>query len=203
MEKIFANYISNDGEYTLYGLPATEELAGRTACFPDGAEIKFGAELAVKCDNDLFLTEKEGKVLLIEELPDESLKAIVAESKVAGAAVLPEKFEGWETDLSFASGYVLTAAFKDGTLVLRPSPEPVVANPYEPSEAEKTPDATEDNLAPAVTFPVEIVEIREKQFILRFPETGEIVFFDERRFLLYALLGGRIVTGFVELPFKD
>ena len=42
-----------------------------------------------------------------------------------------------------------------------------------------------------------------KRFLFRFPETGEVVFFNARRFLLYALMEGRTVTGFVEIPPKE
>lgn len=202
MGKNLFDYSSNNGKNIVFGLPTTEELIGRTAVLPDGEKICFGTELAVKCDNDLFLAEVDGKLLLVEELPDESLKALDAEKVTAGAAKLPEDLEGWETDLGCASGYVLTGLFKDGSLTLKPSPEPVVADPYADEKKPAAPKAPE-KLADPVTFALEAVEVGEKRFLFRFPETGEIVFFDARRFLLYALLRGRTVAGFVEIPPKD
>ena len=202
MGKNLFDYSSNEGKYTFFGLPATEELIGRTALLPDGENICFGNELAVKCDNDLFLADVAGRLLLVEELPDESLKALDAEKAVAGAAKLPEDLEGWETDLGFASGYVLTALFANGSLTLKPSPEPVVADPYADEKKAAAPKAPVIYADP-VTFALEAVEIGEKRFLFRLPETGEIVFFDARRFLLYALLRGRIVAGFVEIPPRD
>ena len=200
MKNSLFDYISDGGKNTLYGLPATEELKGRKALLPDGAEVTFGDELAVKADDDLFLAEVGGKILLIEELPDESLKAIDA-GKTAGAAdALPADIDGWETDLCFASGYVLTATFKGGELTLKPSPEPVVDNPFSSSGkpgGAKAPAAPD---APPATFAVKAAEVGEKRFLFRFEDTGEIVFFNARRFLLYALLNGRIVCGFVEIP---
>ena len=198
MGKTIFEYISNEEKYTLYGLPASEELCGRTALLPDGAAVEFGGELAVKCDDDLFLAEKAGKTYLVEELSDESLKALDAETATADAAALPAALEGWETDLSLASGYVLTADFRDGALTLRPSPEPVIPNPFGETPAPKAQEA----LAEPVTFRLNAVETGEKRFLFRFPETGETLFFDGRRFLLYALLRGRVVTGFVDLPPK-
>ena len=203
MKKTLFDCISKEGECLLYALPATEELAGRTALFPDGREeVSLGGVLAVKCDDDLFLAEKEGRLLLIEELPDESLRAADTEQLASGASALPEELEGWETDLCFASGYVLTALFKDGALTLRPSPEPIIANPFGSGGALEAPKVQE---APPVlaTLSLRAVKTGEKRFLLRFPETGETVFLDGRRFLLYALLRGRIVTGFVEVPARD
>ena len=195
MGKTLFDYISKDGKYPLFGFPATEELRFRTARLPDGTEVRFGAETAVKCDDDLFLADLGGRLLLVEEKPDESLLALDAEQATAGASALPEALEGWETDLSFASGYVLTARFQDGKLTLSPSPEPGV--PGFPA-----PEKAPDEAAPAV-FPLQAVETGEKRFLLRFPETGETVFFSARRFLLYAILRGRIVTGFAEIPARE
>ncbi len=197
MGKNLFDYASKDGKNTLYGLPATEELIGRTAVLPDGSKVTFGEELAVKCDNELFLAEAAGRILLIEEQPDESLTAVDTEKTTAGASVIPEDLEGWECDLGFASGYVLTALFKDGTLTLKPSPEPVVNSPF---ASEKKAPKEPEVLADPVTFALECVKTADKRFLLRLPETGETVFFDARRFLLYALLRGRIVAGFVEIP---
>ncbi len=197
----FYDYISNQGKYTVFGLPFTEELFGRSATFPDGGEIRFGKELAVKCDDDLFLADTAGKLLLVEELPDESLKVLDAETETAGKSVLPAELEGWETDLCLASGYVLTALFREGELTLSPSPEPVVTNPFSGGTA-AAPVVREESAAAPVTFALEAVRTGEKRFLLRFPETGEIVFLDGRRFLFYAILRGRIVTGFVEIPPK-
>ena len=200
MGKTFFDYVSNEGKSLLFGLPASEELAGRTARLPDGTEIRFADELAVKCDDDLFLAEAAGRLLLVEELADESLKALDAAAAAADATALPEELEGWETDLCLASGYVLTALFKDGALTLRPSPEPVME--YNPFTSGKKP-AAETPEAEALTLALRAVKTGDKRFLLRFPETGETVFFSARRFLLYALLGGRIVTGFVEIPPKS
>ena len=202
MGKNLFDYSSNDGKNTLFGLPFTEELIGRTALLPDGEKISFSNELAVKCDNDLFLAEVAGRILLVEEQTDESLTALDAEKAVAGAARLPEDLEGWETDLGFASGYVLTALFKDGSLTLKPSPEPDVADPYADEKKPAAPKAQEKPADP-VTFALEAVEVGEKRFLFRLPESGEIIFFDARRFLLYAILRGRIVAGFVEIPPKE
>ena len=203
MENTLFDIISNNGKNLLFGLPATEELAGRKALLPDGTELPLGGALAVKCDDDLFLADAAGKLYLAEELPDESLKALDAELATAGASVLPEALEGWETDLCFASGYVLTAVFRAGTLTLRPSPEPVIANPFASGGALEAPQLPASPPAPLATLPLNAAETGEKRFLLRFPETGEAVFLDARRFLLYAILRGRIVTGFVEAPAKD
>ncbi len=54
--------------------------------------------------------------------------------------------------------------------------------------------------ADPVEFAVKIAETGAKRYVLYFPETGETLFFNARRFLLYALLNGRIVCGFVEIP---
>ena len=200
MTKSFFALASNEGKNPIFGVPATEELTGRTAPLPDGKELRFGKELAVKVDDDLFLAEKEGRLLLVRELPDESLTALDAERETAGAAALPEELEGWTTDLCFASGYVLTAAFKDGALILSESPEPVVAGMFG-SGGLNAPGAREA-LPPLGTLALEAVEIDRKRFLLRFPETGEIVFFNGRRFLLYAIRDGRPAAGFVEIPPK-
>ena len=190
------DYISCGGKYPLFGFSATEELRFRTARLPEGREVRFEGETAVKCDDDLFLAESGGRLLLVEEQPDESLLALDAEQATLGASALPEALEGWETDLSFASGYVLTARFRDGKLTLSPSPEPEVPGFPAP---EQGPDA---EAAPA-EFPLQAVETGEKRFLLRFPETGETVFFSARRFLFYAILRGRIVTGFAEIPPRE
>ncbi len=203
MGKTFYDYFSNDGKNTVFGLPATTELVGRSARLPDGAEVRFGDELAVKCDNDLFLVQRAGKLLFVEELPDESLTARDAEQLTAGADTLPEDFCGWKPDISFASGYVLTASFEDGALTLIPSPEPVISAEglYKPDGSLIPPTVPEDaDLTPLATLPLEIAVVGENRFLLRFPETGEIVFFDGRRYLFYAILRGRIVAGFAELP---
>ncbi len=195
------DYASNEGRNLLFGLPNSEELIGRTALFSDGSAVKFGNELAVKCDDDLFLVDMAGRLLLVEELPDESLKALDTEKAAACASALPEILEGWETELGLASGYMLTAAFKNGAVTLAPSPEPDIPNPFSSGEpARKAPEAP---LASPVTLALQAVETGDKRFLFRFPETGETVFFDARRFLLYAIARGRIVTGFVELPPKE
>ena len=203
MKKTLFDYISNDGQNTVYALPTTEELAGRSARLPDGSEIRFGAELAVKCDDDLFLVAQGGRILLAEERPDETLEALDAEAAAAGAQALPEELEGWETDLCFAAGYVLTASFGNGALTLRPSPEPVIANPFASGGALKAPETPDAPAAPLATLPLRAVRTGDKRFLLCFPETGETVFLDGRRFLLYALLRGRVVTGFVEVPARS
>ena len=197
------DYFTENGKYTVFGLPATEELNGREARLPDGSAVRFGDELAVKCDDDLFLADAAGRLLLVQEFPDESLKALEAVRTAADAAALPEALEGWKTDLSFASGCVLTAVFGNGTLTLSPSPEPVVANPFSPGGTPAAPKAPETPPAPPVAFSLKAAEIGEKWFLLHFPETGETVFLNARRFLLYAILRGRIVTGFVEIPPKE
>lgn len=199
MEKTLFAYVTAGGKYPLFGLPKTEELRGRTALL-EGKEVPFGDEPAVKCDDDLFLAEKEGKLLLIEELPDLSLQAL--DTAKAGSPALPEALEGWETDLCLASGYVLTALFKEGTLTLRPSPEPEVVNVFGGGD-EPAPKAPAEPAAPPLTLALETAETGEKRFLFRFPETGETLFFDARRFLLYALTGGRIAAGFVEVPAKE
>ena len=198
MGKTLVDFITDGGKYPLFGLPATEELAGRTAQMPDGTALRFGKETAVKCDDDLFLVEKEGKILLAEELADESLRVLDPGQAAGEASALPPDLEGWETDLCFASGYVLTAAFRDGTLTLRPSPEPDLANLFSaPAKAPEAPDG------PKAAFKLAAAEVGVKRFLLSFPETGETVFFSARRFLLYAILGGRIVSGFVEVPARE
>ena len=200
MGKTLLDYVSNDGNSLLYGLPASEELAGRTAWLPDGSALSFSDELAVKCDDDLFLALHGGRLLLVEERADESLQALDTAAAAADASALPEELEGWETDLCLASGYVLTGLFRDGALTLRPSPEPVMQ--YNPFTSGKKPAARAPE-APPLTLRLQAVKTGDKRFLLRFPETGETVFFSARRFLLYAILGGRIVTGFVEIPAKS
>lgn len=200
MKNSLFDYISDGGKNLIYGLPATEELIGRTAKLPCGCELAFDKELAVKADDDLFLAEKDGKVYLIEELADESLKAIDAAETAAAADALPADIEGWEVDLGLASGVVLTATFKGGELTLKPSPEPVVNNPFSSSGKPGGSAAPAAPDAPPVAFPIKCAEIGAKRFVFLFKETGEVLFFNARRFLLYALLNGRIVTGFVEIP---
>ena len=202
MKNTFRDCVTGSGRYGLFGLPATEELKGRTALLPDGSEVSFGTELAVKCDDDLFLADSSAGLLLVKELPDERLKALDAGKAASEAAALPEDLEGWTTDLCFASGYVLTAVFRNGTLTLSPSPEPEVVNVFgtgEPSAASKAPAPD----AAPVTFALQAVRTADKHFLLRFPETGEIVFLNAGRFLLYALLDGRIAAGFVEVPARE
>ena len=203
MGKTFYDLISNDGQNTVFGLPFTEELTGRSALLPDGTAVRFDTQLAVKCDDDLFLADMDGRILLVEELPDESLKALDAEKTAAGASALPEALEGWTTDLCMASGYVLTASFRAGTLTLRPSPEPDIADPF-PSGGGLTAPRTRETPGEALAaLPLEAAETGEKRFLFRFPETGEILFLNARRFLLYAILRGRIAAGFVEIPPKE
>ena len=202
MEKTFFDYISNDGNNMVFGLPFTEELRGRAARLPEGTEVCFGDELAVKCDDDLFLAEAAGRLLLVEELADESLTALDAGKAASGASSLPEELEGWTTDFSFASGYVLTAEFRAGTLTLRHSPEPVIANPFGSGGALEAPKA-QAPLASLGTLSLQAVKTGDKRFLLRFPETGEIIFLNARRFLLYGILRGRIAAGFVEVPAKE
>ena len=200
MEKTFFDYISNDGNNMVFGLPFTEELRGRAARLPEGTEVCFGDELAVKCDDDLFLAEAAGRLLLVEELADESLTALDAGKAASGASSLPEELEGWTTD--FSSGYVLTAEFRAGTLTLRHSPEPVIANPFGSGGALEAPKA-QAPLASLGTLSLQAVKTGDKRFLLRFPETGEIIFLNARRFLLYGILRGRIAAGFVEVPAKE
>ncbi len=202
MSKKLFDYISNDGKNVLFGVPTTEELIGREALLPDGEKVCFGNEMAIKCDDDLFLADVGGRILLVEEAEDMSLKALDAEKAASGANTIPEDLEGWETDLSLASGYVLTGLFADGKLRLAPSPEPEIPEAFagmrNPSE-NKEPEV----LADPVTYTLETVVTGDKRFLFRFPETGEVVFFNARRFLLYALMEGRTVTGFVEIPPKE
>ncbi len=202
MSKKLFDYISNDGKNVLFGVPTTEELIGREALLPDGEKVCFGNEMAIKCDDDLFLVDLGGRILLVEEAEDLSLKALDAEKAASGANTIPEDLEGWETDLSLASGYVLTGLFADGKLRLAPSPEPEIPEAFagmkNPSE-NKEPEI----LADPVTYTLETVVTGDKRFLFRFPETGEVVFFNARRFLLYALMEGRTVTGFVEIPPKE
>lgn len=202
MSKKLFDYISNDGKNVLFGVPTTEELIGREALLPDGEKVCFGNEMAIKCDDDLFLVEAAGRILLVEEAEDLSLKALDAQKAAAGATTIPEELEGWETDLSLASGYVLTGLFADGKLHLKPSPEPEIPEAFagmrNPSE-NKEPEV----LADPQTFVLETVVTGDKRYLFRFPETGEVVFFNARRFLLYALMEGRTITGFVEIPPKE
>ncbi|MBR2842986.1 MAG: hypothetical protein IKF06_06900 [Lachnospiraceae bacterium] len=202
MSKKLFDYISNDGKNVLFGVPTTEELIGREALLPDGEKVCFGNEMAIKCDDDVFLVDLGGRILLVEEAEDLSLKALDAEKAASGANTIPEDLEGWETDLSLASGYVLTGLFADGKLRLAPSPEPEIPEAFagmkNPSE-NKEPEI----LADPVTYTLETVVTGDKRFLFRFPETGEVVFFNARRFLLYALMEGRTVTGFVEIPPKE
>ena len=202
MSKKLFDYISNDGKNVLFGVPTTVELIGREALLPDGEKVCFGNEMAIKCDDDLFLVDLGGRILLVEEAEDLSLKALDAEKAASGANTIPEDLEGWETDLSLASGYVLTGLFADGKLRLAPSPEPEIPEAFagmrNPSE-NKEPEI----LADPVTYTLETVVTGDKRFLFRFPETGEVVFFNARRFLLYALMEGRTVTGFVEIPPKE
>ena len=202
MSKKLFDYISNDGKNVLFGVPTTEELIGREALLPDGEKVCFGNEMAIKCDDDVFLVDLGGRILLVEEAEDLSLKALDAEKAASGANTIPEDLEGWETDLSLASGYVLTGLFADGKLRLAPSPEPEIPQAFagmkNPSE-NKEPEI----LADPVTYTLETVVTGDKRFLFRFPETGEVVFFNARRFLLYALMEGRTVTGFVEIPPKE
>ena len=202
MSKKLFDYISNDGKNVLFGVPTTEELIGREALLPDGEKVCFGNEMAIKCDDDVFLVDLGGRILLVEEAEDLNLKALDAEKAASGANTIPEDLEGWETDLSLASGYVLTGLFADGKLRLAPSPEPEIPEAFagmrNPSE-NKEPEI----LADPVTYTLETVVTGDKRFLFRFPETGEVVFFNARRFLLYALMEGRTVTGFVEIPPKE
>ena len=202
MSKKLFDYISNDGKNVLFGVPTTEELIGREALLPDGEKVCFGNEMAIKCDDDLFLVDLGGRILLVEEAEDLNLKSLDAEKAASGANTIPEDLEGWETDLSLASGYVLTGLFADGKLRLAPSPEPEIPEAFagmrNPSE-NKEPEI----LADPVTYTLETVVTGDKRFLFRFPETGEVVFFNARRFLLYALMEGRTVTGFVEIPPKE
>ena len=203
MRKKLFDYISNEGKNVLYGVPTTEELIGREALLPDGGKICFGNEMAIKCDDDLFLADVAGRILLVEEQEDLSLKALDAEKAASGANKIPEELEGWETDLSFASGYVLTGLFADGKLRLTPSPEPEIPEAFagmrNPADENKEPEVLPD----PESYVLETVVTGDKRFLFRFPETGEVVFFNARRFLLYGLLGGRTVTGFVEIPPKE
>ena len=202
MGKKLFDYISNEGKNVLFGVPTTEELIGREALLPDGEKICFGNEMAIKCDDDLFLADVAGRILLVEEQEDLSLKALDAAKAAAGANTIPAEIEGWETDLSFASGYVLTGLFADGKLILKPSPEPEIPEMFagmKNPEKEKEPEI----LADPETYALETVVTGEKRFLFHFPETGEVVFLNARRFLLYALMGGRTITGFVEIPLKE
>ena len=198
----FYDYISNDSKRVVFGLPATEELIGREAVLPDGEKIAFGNEMAIKCDDDLFLVDAAGKILLVEEQEDLSLKALDAEKAAAGAGTIPEDLEGWTTDLCFASGFVLNATFAEGKLKLASSPKPEIP----PAFLEigiVSPTVEPEVEAEPKEFALETVVTGDKRFLFRFPETGEVVFFDARRFLFYALMEGRAVTGFVEIPPKE
>ncbi len=199
--KLF-DYISNESKSVVFGLPTTEELIGKEAAYPCGEKICFGEEMAIKCDDDLFLVDRAGKILLVEELEDLSLKVLDAEDTCAGKNVLPEELEGWQTDMSCASGHVLTALFADGKLNLKPSPTPEIPEVYRTEKKYSPAIEAEVDLGPE-SFAVETPVTGDKRFLFRFPETGEVLFFDARRFLLYALMNGRTVTGFVEIPPKD
>ena len=200
MEKTLFDVITKDGQLNPHGLPASTELQGRTAVLPDGTEIRFSDGPAVKCDDDVFLACEAGQLLLVRELPDESLKAVDAEKETAGKDVLPEDLEGWETEISLSPGTVFSAVFKDGALTLCPAPEVKMPNFFgapEPKEEEPVQEAPK---APPVTLPLEVAETGEKHFLIRFKESGEILFFNGRRFLFYGILKGRIVCGFAEVP---
>ena len=202
MKKTLFEYISNDGGSVVFGLPYTEELIGREAQLTDGEKVRFGNEKAIKCDDELFLIDMAGRILLVEEQEDLSLRALDAEKAASGHNEIPKDLEGWQTDLSFASGFVLTALFADGRLNLKPSPEPEIPASY--AEGRKVSIAVKpDTLPDPEAYALETVVIGNKRFLFHFPETGETVFFDARRFLLYALMGGRAVTGFVEIPPKE
>ena len=201
MRETFLEYVSDGGNYIPFAVPATEELAGRTARLPDGSEIRFGDGPAVKCDDDLFLAEEEGRIFLAEELPDGSLKALDAEEETEGADALPGDLEGWMTDLSFASRRVLAAAFGKGALSLRRSPEPSVLNTF--AGASKAGGEEEQDDGRTASFVLKAAETGEKRFLLRFPETGETVFLNARRFLFYAILDGRITAGYADVPPRD
>ena len=197
MRETFLEYVSDGGNYIPFAVPATEELAGRTARLPDGAEIRFGGETAVKCDDDLFLAGKDGRILLVGELPDGSLKALDAEEETEAAPGLPEDLEGWKTDLSFASRRVLTAVFGKDALTLRRSPEPSVANMLAGMKTEESDDGR------TASFVLKAAETGDRRFLLRLPETGETVFLNARRFLFYAILDGRITAGYADVPPRD
>ena len=203
MGKTLYDYVTNEGKCLPFGGPTSEELTGRTARFPDGAEIRFDKEPVIKCDDDLFLAEAGGKLLLVKEQEDESLEAQDIAKATAGASALPGELEGWETDLSFASGFVLTGLFKDGALTISESPEPVVGNPFGSGGGGIAAPQAQEALPPLATLALKAVETDEKRFIFCFPETGDAVIFNARRFLLYAFMKGRVVTGFVEVPPRD
>lgn len=202
MAKKLFDYISNDGKSVVFGLPTTEELIGREALLPGGEKICFGEEMAIKCDDDLFLADVAGRILLVEELEDLSLQAIDAAKAAGACTAIPEELEGWQTDLSFASGYVLTALFADGKLNLKPSPTPEIPEVYA-QEGKYSPALEPDVVFDPISYDLQTVVTGDKRFLFFFPETGEVVFFDARRFLLYALMNGRTVTGFVEIPPKE
>ena len=67
MSKKLFDYISNEGKNVFFGVPTTEELIGREALLPDGEKICFGNEMAIKCDDDLFLVDVAGRILLVED----------------------------------------------------------------------------------------------------------------------------------------
>ena len=75
--------------------------------------------------------------------------------------------------------------------------------PYLPEERTRIRPAMTEGQAPSLLLALEAVEIDRKRFLFRFPETGEIIFFNGRRFLFYAILRGRLVAGFVEIPPKE
>ena len=199
MGKTVFEIITKGGQLNPHGPPASTELCGRCALLPDGSEVCFKEAVTVKVDDDLFLSEVSGKLFLVEEQPDESLKALDAVKETEGKAALPEDLEGWDTEVSLSPGTVFSAVFKEGTLSLSPAPEVKLPNffgaPEEPAEPEAPAEPE-----PPVVLPVEVSETGEKHFLIRFPESGEVLFFNGRRFLLYGILNGRIVCGFAEVP---
>ena len=202
MSNKFFDYVSDGGKRIIFGLPSTEELNGREAILPDGGKVCFGDEMAIKCDDDLFLADMAGRILLIEEGEDLSLKALDAEKAAGGANTIPEELEGWETDVCLASGYMLTATFADGSLKLTPASKPQIP-PMFLEVGIVSPTVEPDADAEPETFALETVKVGDKRFLFRVPETGEVLFFDARRFLFYALTEGRAVTGFAEIPPKE
>ena len=203
MGQTLFDLITNDGKFLPFGGPTSEELKGRSALLADGSRLRFENETVLKCDDDLFLADVAGKLLLVKEQEDESLTARDVADTAAGAAALPEILEGWETDLSFASGFVLTGLFKDGALTVSESPEPVVGNPFGGGGGGISVPEAREALPPLATLKLQAVEFDDKRFLFRFPETGDAVVFNGRRFLLYALMKGRVVTGFIEVPPRD
>ena len=203
MAKTLYDYVTNDGKCLPFGGPTSEELEGRYARFADGREIRFGKEAVIKCDDDLFLAAAGERFLLVKEQEDESLTVLDAAKAAEAAEALPGELEGWQVDLSFASGFVLTALFKDGAVTISESPEPVIGNPFGSGGGGISAPEAQEALPPLATLTLKAVETDEKRFIFSFPETGDVVVFNARRFLLYALMNGRVVTGFVEVPPRD